>query len=167
MLLDASGPIKDTWRRVDDDPTDGIPDAGLTIVPFARLEEALDRRTSTGVLVPNDLDPAELKPWFPRLGLIAVDFPSFADGRGFSIAVRLRDLGYEGRLRAHGPVIADQFAYLMSCGFDEVWVPGHVADRQPVEQWMAQLTKISIGYQRGRPTRSILDQRWATPAATP
>lgn len=160
MLLDGSGPIKEIWHRVEDDPVDTIPNAGLVIVPFARIEEALSKRTSTGVLVPNDFDPAHLKPWFPRLGLIAVDFPSFADGRGFSIAVRLRDLGYEGRLRAHGPVIADQFAYLLSCGFDEVCVPEKVAERQPVEQWTAQLSKISMGYQRGRPgPRSILDQR--------
>ena len=115
---------------------------------------------AAGVLVPNDAEPESLKPLFPRLGLIAVDFPSFADGRGFSIAVRLRDLGFSGRLRACGPVIADQFAYLLSCGFDEVSVPEDVADRQPADQWMAQLSKFTAGYQRGRTsTRSILDQR--------
>ena len=147
MLLDATGPIEDAWRQVED-PGTVIPDTGQIIVPFSRLEEALDRRPATGVLIPNDTEPENLKPWFPRLGLIAVDFPSFADGRGFSIAVRLRDLGFEGRLRAHGPVIADQFAYLLTCGFDEVSVPDEVAVRQPAEQWTAQLGKISSVYQR-------------------
>lgn len=166
MLLDDSGPIEETWARVED-PSYTIPETGLIIVPLARLDEALDRRTATGVLIPNDTPPEDLKPWFPRLGLIAVDFPSFADGRGFSIAVRLRDLGYQGRLRAHGPVIADQFAYLLTCGFDEVWVPDTVADRQPAEQWIAQLGKISQGYQRGRDgLASILDQRRAQTSAT-
>lgn len=161
MLLEASGPIEDAWARVED-PGYEIPRTGPVIVPWDRLEEALERRPSTGVLIPNDTEAEDLRPQFPRLGLIAVDFPSFADGRGFSIAVRLRDLGYQGRIRAHGPVIADQFAYLLACGFDEVWVPDHIADRQPAEQWVAQLGKISDVYQRGRPgLRSILDQRLA------
>ena len=159
MLLDASGPIADDWRLVGEAD---IPADGPVIVPLARLEEALSRRPATGVLVPNDTAPEGLRAHFPRLGLIAVDFPSFADGRGFSIAGRLRDLGYEGRLRAHGPVIADQFAYLLACGFDEVNVPDDLARRQPAEQWTAQLDKISHVYQRGTPgTRSILDQRRA------
>ncbi|MEM7057989.1 MAG: DUF934 domain-containing protein [Pseudomonadota bacterium] len=159
MLLDASGPIVDHWTNLDD-PEFEIQQDGQVIVPLHRLGQALERRAATGVLIPNDADLEELKPFFNRLDLIAVDFPSFADGRGFSIAVRLRDLGYRGRLRAHGPVIADQFAYLLDCGFDEAWVPDAVADRQPAEQWLAQLGKITHVYQRGRPgQRSILDQR--------
>ena len=137
MLLDASGPADDPWALIGDD---AIPPDGPVIVALARLQEALAARPAAGVLIPNDTQPENLRPFFPRLGLIAVDFPAFADGRGFSIAVRLRDLGYTGRLRAHGPVIADQFAYLLACGFDEVLVPEDVAIRQPAEQWMAQLT---------------------------
>ncbi len=157
MLLDATGEIADGWAFIPDNAP--IPAEGPIVVPYARLGEALEARAATGVLIPNDVDPGNLASVLPRLGLIAVDFPSFADGRGFSIAQRLRDLGYEGRLRALGPVIADQFAYLLACGFDEVLVPEDVALRQPVEQWTAQLGKISLGYQRGRPTGSILDQR--------
>ena len=160
MLLERTGEIADAWAWVPDEAE--IPWHGAIIVPFARLEEALGVRPSSGVHVPNDLDPASLAPHLARLGLISVDFPSFADGRGFSVAQRLREMGFEGRLRASGPVIADQFAFLLSCGFDEVAVPEDVALRQPVEQWMAQLSKISLGYQRGRPVRSILDLRAAS-----
>lgn len=164
MLLDPGGEVEDIWTRVPDDAP--VPASGPVIVPLARLGEALEGRASTGLSLPNDADLGALGPSLARLGLIAVDFPSFADGRGFSIAQRLRDLGFEGRLRASGPVIADQFAYLLACGFDEVEVPEDVARRQPVEQWLAQLGKISLGYQRGRPTGSILDQRRAAAART-
>ena len=157
MLLDRTGEITDLWPLLGDDAP--VPADGPVLVPRARLTEALEHRTSAGVLLPNDTDPASLARDLPRLGLIAVDFPAFADGRGFSIARRLRDLGYAGRLRAHGPVIADQFAYLLACGFDEVKVPGEVAQRQPVAHWVAQLGRISLGYQRGRSTGSILDRR--------
>ncbi|MEM7743860.1 MAG: DUF934 domain-containing protein [Pseudomonadota bacterium] len=158
MLIDATGEIADGWAEIADDAD--IPWHGPIIVPFARLDEALTRRPSTGVALPNDTEIDAVVPYLPRLGLVAVDFPSFADGRGFSIGQALRDRRFEGRLRAVGPVIADQFAYLLACGFDEVKVPEHVALRQPVEQWMAQLSKVTLGYQRGRPVRgSILDQR--------
>ena len=46
----------------------------------------------------------------PALEMIRVDFPSFADGRGFTIARVLRLRGYTGRLRARGHVLADQYA---------------------------------------------------------
>ena len=157
MLLDATGEIADAWRLVPDDAD--IPGDGPVIVPLSRLNEALAARPATGIALPNDTDPANLATHLPRLGLIAVDFPSFADGRGFSIARRLRDLGYAGRLRAVGAVIADQFAYLLACGFDEVRVADDIALRQPVEQWMAQLGKISQVYQRGGRAPSIPDQR--------
>jgi hypothetical protein len=52
---------------------------------------------------PNDRDPADLVPWLDRLAMIRVAFPAMGDGRGFSIARRLRALGFRGRLRAAGP----------------------------------------------------------------
>ena len=161
MLLDATGRITDVWTDVSDGP---IPWHGPVIVPLDRLTEALGSRTATGVRIPNDADPDALKEHLPRLGLIAIPFPSFADGRGFSLAVRLRALGYTGQLRAEGHVIADQFAYLLQCGFDQVAVRPDIAARQPLDQWIAQLSRITIGYQRGRRDgKSIPDARTAGP----
>ena len=84
---------------------------------------------------PNDRDPADLAPWLDRLALIRVAFPASSDGRGFSIGRQLRAMGYDGRLRAAGPLIADQFRYARRVGFDEVELPEAVADRQPEPQW--------------------------------
>ncbi|MDQ1901041.1 DUF934 domain-containing protein [Paracoccus sp. WLY502] len=70
--------------------------------------------------------------------LIAIDFPAFNDGRGFSLARRLRELGYTGRLRAAGRLIADQYAMARRVGFDEVEVAPDIAARQPAEQWVAR-----------------------------
>jgi len=89
------------------------------------------------VKIANDMPPEMLAPYFDRIGLIAVSFPGFADGRGFSIARRLRLLGYSGRLRAIGPVIADQYAYARACGFDEVEIDAALAARQPEAHWLA------------------------------
>lgn len=68
-------------------------------------------------------------------GLVKIAFPSFSDGRGFTLARRLRDAGFRGRLRAAGHVIADQYAMARRSGFDEVEISDDLAKRQPEEQW--------------------------------
>ena len=80
--------------------------------------------------LPNDRDPAELGPWLGRLALVRIAFPATGDGRGFSIAKRLRAMGYAGRLRAAGPLIADQFRMARRVGIDEVELPDELAARQ-------------------------------------
>ena len=87
---------------------------------------------------PNDRDPADLAPWLERLEMIRVAFPAMGDGRGFSIARRLRAMGYAGRLRAAGPLIADQYPAARQVGFDEIELPDSVAGRQPETQWHAR-----------------------------
>lgn len=84
---------------------------------------------------PADRDPADLAPWLDRLAMIRVAFPAMGDGRGFSIARRLRAMGYAGRLRAAGPLIADQAAAARRVGFDEIEAPDDVAARQPEHLW--------------------------------
>jgi uncharacterized protein (DUF934 family) len=159
-LIDRLGPAEDHWTVLEagaDMPADGA-----VIVPLDRLDEALASRLELGVHLPNDTDPEAVRPHFGRLALISVGFPSFADGRGFSIGHRLRALGFQGRLRATGPVIADQFDFLLACGFDEVALPDSVAERQPPEHWTQALGRITLGYQRGLKGRgSILDARRA------
>ncbi len=80
-------------------------------------------------------DPAALAAALDRLTLIRVAFPTFNDGRAFTIARRLRAMGYQGQLLAIGPVIADQYAMLRRVGFDGAEIPDDLAARQPVEQW--------------------------------
>lgn len=98
-----------------------------------------------------DLAPdTDLQPLLPRLGdlrMIRVQFPAFADGRGFSIARQLRLAGYEGRLRACGHVLADQYAMARRCGFDEVEIDEALAARQPEAQWLARADWAACDYQ--------------------
>ena len=159
-LIDRNGPAEDHWTLLGAD--DPLPESGAVIVPLERLEEGLGSGLELGVHLPNDTDPESVAPHFARLSLISVEFPSFTDGRGFSIGHCLRALGYQGRLRATGPVISDQFDFLLACGFDEVSLPDNVAERQPPEHWMATPGRITLGYQRGLAGRgSILDARRA------
>ncbi|OED48718.1 oxidoreductase [Rhodobacteraceae bacterium (ex Bugula neritina AB1)] len=79
--------------------------------------------------------------------LVRIEFPSFADGRGFTLARQLRLKGFEGRLRAFGHVIADQYAMARRSGFDEVELSDELAARQPEDQWLARANWQDHSYQ--------------------
>lgn len=157
-LLDRNGPKKDAYVRSET----VVPTAAL-LVPVATLEAALAARRDgqwLGVVLPNSSPAADLLPVQDRLELVAVEFPKFNDGRGFSIAKSLREQGYEGTLRATGALIPDQFAFALHVGFDEVEISDEQAARQPVAQWLHALTLIHDSYQDGADgTVSILKRR--------
>lgn len=73
---------------------------------------------------------------FEGIAAIAITFPVFSDGRGFTLARHLRARGFAGRLRARGHIIADQYAMVRRSGFDEVEIPDDLAARQPQEHWI-------------------------------
>ncbi len=100
-----------------------IPPAGDVIVPLAAWREhraALLARTGRlGVWLDGTDDPARIVGDLQHFALIAVNFPQFTDGRGYSIARVLRErYGWQGELRAVGDVLRDQLFYLSRCGFD-------------------------------------------------
>lgn len=115
--------------------------SNLVPVPLEELGDG------AALAVPNTQDPAALLPLQDRLALIAIPFPKFSDGRGFSIARSLRAQGYRGTLRATGALIPDQFAFALHVGFDEVELSDAQAERQPIEQWLHALTLINDTYQ--------------------
>ena len=112
------------------------------IVP---LDEAMD--STDAIDLPSDADPQAVAGKMPALRLIRIDFPSFADGRGFTIARQLRLMGYKGRLRARGHVIADQYAMARRAGFDEVEISEDLAARQPEDQWLFRANWQAHDYQ--------------------
>ena len=95
----------------------------------------------------SDTDISGLVEQLPDLQMIRIDFPSFADGRGFTLARLLRLNGYRGRLRARGHVIADQYAMARRAGFDEVEISAELAKRQPESQWLARANWRAHDYQ--------------------
>jgi uncharacterized protein (DUF934 family) len=67
------------------------------------------------ILKYSDLIHAGKKIW----SIIAINFPIFRDGRGYSTAALLRQrFGWDGELRAIGDILIDQLIYLSRVGFD-------------------------------------------------
>lgn len=132
VIITDAGFHTDDWTQgftaLDDLPAnDPCPDLALDLAP--------------------DADLSELSGRLKCLSLVRVDFPSFADGRGFTIAAQLRRMGYRGRLRAKGHLIADQYAMARRAGFDEVEIDDDLAQRQPEPQWLARADWQAHHYQ--------------------
>jgi uncharacterized protein (DUF934 family) len=125
-----------------------VTDAGFAPAPEREIV-ALADLTSDHVAVDlaNTDDPAALMGLLDQLTLIRVAFPAFNDGRAFTIARRLRMMGYTGQLLALGPVIADQYAMLRRVGFDGAEIPEELAARQPADQWQFRADWSSHHYQ--------------------
>ena len=126
VIVTDSGISADNWTR------------GYCATGAANDCVALDLPSDT---IPEDIELT------PTLEMIRVDFPSSADGRGFTIARALRLRGYTGRLRARGHVLADQYAMARRSGFDEVEIDEALATRQPEDQWQFRANWQSGDYQ--------------------
>ncbi|CAN5322827.1 DUF934 domain-containing protein [soil metagenome] len=160
LLLDRKGAIADGWTRTEGGAIGNLSQA---LVGFDALGDALAQlapEQQVGVLIDNALTVATLEPFLPRLSLVAIAFPVFADGRGLSMAKAIRRAGFDGTLRASGPLIPDQFDYALAFGFDEVELPEASAGRQTIQQWQQAICRLSQTYQRGyRRDGNILDRR--------
>jgi len=119
---------------------------GDIVVPLAlwQVRSAELAGRGAGLWLAPDDDPEASRPWLDQVPLIAVDFPKFTDGRGYSIAYLLRTrLGYRGELRAIGDVLPDQVHYMSRVGFDAFAVR---PDRS-IQQALKGLGTFSTGYQ--------------------
>jgi len=158
--------IKDR-KIVDDDwtllaPDAPIPPSGDVIVSLAQWNAAvasgsaasppsppaphpppLDRTGRVGVVLHSDELPEKIEQ-LDRLPLIAIDFPKFGDGRGYSSARLLRTrFGYKGELRAVGDVLHDQLFYMARCGIDSFALkPG-----KDIEGALKAFDDFSVAYQ--------------------
>jgi uncharacterized protein (DUF934 family) len=149
LVIRARQVEPDPWRVVglaDGELAQPLPE-GPVLVPLAYWKEhrtQLLSRGGVGVwLAPAD-EPAALADDLAAVALVAVHFPKFTDGRGYSTASTLRRrLGYRGELRAFGDVGRDQLFYLARVGFDSFRLAEH-RDPHPA---LASFDDFSVRYQ--------------------
>ncbi|QID16709.1 DUF934 domain-containing protein [Nitrogeniibacter mangrovi] len=135
---------------------------GQWIVPLSVFlaQPALQQRSDVAVWLDGDDEPADVAPFLAQLPLVAVRFPKFSDGRGYSIATLLRSRhGHTGELRAIGDVLRDQFDYLGRCGFDALQPDADRYTDAQLEDALNSLTVFSEPYQASVTIASPLFRR--------
>jgi uncharacterized protein (DUF934 family) len=164
-LIDRAGTIEDRWTKFGADVA-AVP-AGkqfiLALEQWATHGEALlAAGSSVGIRLEPDEGPETIAHLLDRIRLVAVNFPSFTDGRGYSTARLLRQrYGWTGELRAVGDVLRDQMFYLSRCGFDTF----ELKDGESVGDALAAFRDFSEPYQEAA-DRGPLFMRRAEAAAT-
>jgi uncharacterized protein (DUF934 family) len=134
----------DSWIFVADDQP--VPASGDVVVSLARLSDAAlsGRSGKVGVRLESTDELDALIPQLAKVSLVAVNFPKFGDGRGYSKARLLRERhAFAGEIRAIGEVLSDQLFFMMRCGFDTF----ALLDGKDVQAALAAFKDFSVTYQ--------------------
>lgn len=126
-----------------------LPAGGRVIVSLARWQAEQDLLLASGLVIgvriPNTVDIASVLPEIGDRPLIALEFPSFPDGRAYSQARLLAErFRFAGELRATGKaVVRDQIGFMARCGFTSF----QLRDDQDAEACLAAVREFSLAYQ--------------------
>jgi uncharacterized protein (DUF934 family) len=148
----------DSWRYLGEDIVEG----DAVVVPLAELRAAREHWWAWSGRLGARLAPVdrveELSEVLPRLDLIAVEFPTPGDGRGYSHGRLLRErFGFRGELRAVGEgVRQDQVFLLARCGFDAI----ELAAGEDPQAARRALSRYDVAYQPGAAQVSVRRQRF-------
>ena len=135
LIIKGREVVEDDWQVLRlAEPVEGAPlvDPATIAVPEGKVivpqslwlvqRDLLAARAAAGeigVWIASDERPEAIKDDLSNFAVIAVDFPKFTDGRGYSIAYNLRiRLGWTGELRAIGDVLRDQLFQMQRVGFN-------------------------------------------------
>ena len=143
---------EDPLTAVDDDQPIPPGDVLVSLAQFQReRSNLLGCGRNLGVrLGPSD-EPETLIVDLAELSVVALTFPKFRDGRGYSAARVLRErLAFKGEVRAVGDVLIDMAVPLIRCGFD-AFAP---ADASSPEHWTAAAGRFRHVYQRAADDRT-------------
>lgn len=137
--------VDDQWRLVADD--EAVPAGGHAIVGLARWNRDAEALASgprpIGIVVRSSEGAEDIRD-LEHLDLVAVDFPAFTDGRGYTTARLLRSrYGYRGEIRAVGDVLRDQLLLMKRCGIDSFALKAG----KDIEGALAAFDDFSVTYQ--------------------
>ena len=140
--------VENGWTTLQPDAP--LPAQGRVVVPLVRLlaetPAVLALEGGIGVLIGPDEHVEPILPWLSKLELVAIGFPKFRDGRGFThIRALCEHFGWQGEIRACGHVLPDQFLSLVRLGVSTIELP----DRENPAIW-AEVLALRGGLD-GRP----------------
>jgi len=122
----------------------------------SRKQEIISAYKHIGVWLDSNEEVEAIADDLHYFQVVGVNFPKFADGRGYSTARLLRErYGYEGEVRAIGDVLQDQLFYLKRSGFDAFALR---ADRD-IEVAVAALETFPEAYQTAADQKQPLFRR--------
>ena len=139
--------VQDHWQHLADD--DSLPDAPADIIVSVERwrhdrEALLARDGQLGVTIGGGVSVDEIIDDLSHFDLVAVRFPEFRDGRGYSYARLLRErYGFKGEIRAVGNVLRDQLFYMERCGINAF----EVQEDRDINDALKAFYELTVRYQ--------------------
>lgn len=163
-LIKDAAIVNDDWQILgleEFEPEMTVPSENV-IIPLAVWQAQKDtlanRKSTLGVWLNSDQLADELGEDCEGLAVVALRFPTFMDGRGFTAARLLRSrFGYSGEIRAIGHIIRDQLFYLKRCGFNSF----SFSEEVDLEAALDSLNDFSESYQAAADQSAPLFRRRA------
>ncbi|MDO6564289.1 DUF934 domain-containing protein [Amphritea sp. 1_MG-2023] len=145
-LLINRAVVDDSWLLVDEDNLTAHINEDI-VVPYElfaqHLEQLVNAEGKLGVRINGDQALELLLQHLDALSLVAIEFPAFTDGRGFSFARMLRRAGFAGQIRAEGDVTRDRLDHMQRCGFDAFAIP----DERYSDAILSAFDEVPVHYQ--------------------
>ena len=139
----------DQWQLVDVAEEDFKPASGSSyVLPLEQWQRAAPDFAGfdavPGVWLEADIELEPVAEVITQVPLVAVRFPNFTDGSGFSTGSLIREVfAFRGELRAFGSLLSDQLGYLRRCGYDSVALP----EDQDIDTAIEQFKAVTVSYQ--------------------
>jgi uncharacterized protein (DUF934 family) len=141
-MLDRDGEVGAGWAVIAAEAA--VPADGPVLLELARFQAAGGRNAPTGVIIDAGTPHDALPELAARAAAIAIRFPGFRDGRGFTLVRRLRErLFYGGPILAAGHVLPDQWHHLRQLGASAVLL----ADGTDLAPWQRAASRFARPYQ--------------------
>ncbi|HBP42192.1 MAG: DUF934 domain-containing protein [Vreelandella alkaliphila] len=154
LIADGELAAENAWCVSYD--ADTLPEQRPAFVPLALWQANQDDAELAPLLSSDTELTTELGQQLSRTSAIAIDFPAFTDGRGYTLARLLRErYGYTGEVRAVGDVLVDQLDYMRRCGFTAM----ALRDDQHPDDAIRALNMFSVRYQTDVEQRQALFER--------
>jgi uncharacterized protein (DUF934 family) len=156
--------VADTWQHADDETS--LPAAAGAIVSLARWQSErlalIGRNAPLGIRLTSEERAEDIADDLDCFDVIALEFPTFKDGRAYSTARLLRErYHFKGELRAVGQILRDQLAFLERCGFDAFEYAGDT----PADIALNAFNEINVVYQSATDRRRPAGQLRNAPSA--
>ena len=140
--------IDDDWLLIRDiEESSPIPE-GDVILPLAfwhvNRNQLLKTKKKHAIWIDGSIETESLLDDIEFFSVIALDFPTFKDGRSYSHARLLRErYNYQGELRAVGDILQDQLFFMERCGINSF----QIRDDKDIEQALNGFKSFSSRYQ--------------------
>jgi len=136
--------------------TEMLPEQRPAFVPLALWQANQNDAELAPLLLSDTVLTTELGEQLSDSAAIAIDFPAFTDGRGYTLARLLRErYRYAGEIRAVGDVLVDQLDYMRRCGFTAM----ALRDDQHPDDAIRAINAFSVCYQSDVQQRQALFER--------